>query len=61
VKQNKNCFRNLQSKVKSCEDPLKWWKVYEEQFHVVGYLACQILDIVGSQIEVELIFFIVWI
>ncbi len=55
------CFQNLQSEVKSCEDPLKWWKVHEAQFHVVGYLVHQILGIVVSQIEVEHIFFIVGI
>jgi hypothetical protein len=30
------------------EDPLNWWEAHEAQFPIVGYLAHQILSIVGS-------------
>lgn len=45
------CFQNLQLVTKSCENPLKWWKAHKAQFLILGYLTCQILDIVESQIE----------
>jgi hypothetical protein len=51
----------LQLEAKSCEDPLKWWKVHEAQLPIVRYLVHQILGIVGSQIEVKRIFSIVGI
>ena len=41
---------------KSAEKPLEWWKLHEGQFPTVGYLARQILGIVGSQIEIERVF-----
>jgi hypothetical protein len=37
--------------VESCEDPFKWWKMHELKFLIVGYVANQILGIMGSQIE----------
>jgi hypothetical protein len=61
VKQELACFKNLLLVVKFGEDPLKWWKAHEVQFLVIGYLACQILGIVRSQIEVEQFFSIVGI
>jgi hypothetical protein len=44
-------FQNLQLIAQSCKDPLKWWKTNEVQFPIVGFLACQILGTMGSQIE----------
>ncbi len=31
----------------------QWWEKYETMFLIVGFLACQILNIVGSQIQIE--------
>jgi hypothetical protein len=61
VQQELSCFKILLLVAKSCEDPLKWWKAHEVQFLVIGYLACQILGIVKSQIEVKQFFSIVGI
>jgi hypothetical protein len=38
------------------EGPLNWWKHNEAKFPNVGFLACQYLGILGSQIETERIF-----
>jgi len=46
-------FLFLESTIRSKvlhENPLKWWKVHEAQFVVVGYLVHQILGIVWNQI-----------
>jgi hypothetical protein len=37
----------------------QWWEKCEYIFCMVGFLACQILGIVGSQIEIERIFSLV--
>jgi hypothetical protein len=34
----------------TCVDPLAWWWIHENQFPNVGFLAKQILKILGSQI-----------
>jgi hypothetical protein len=33
----------------TCVDPLAWWWIHENQFPNVGFLAKQILKILGSQ------------
>jgi hypothetical protein len=43
--------------VKNIKNPLQWWEKPESRFFAIGFLAKQILKIVGSQIEIELIFF----
>jgi hypothetical protein len=30
----------------------QWWEKYETMFFIVGFLACQILNIAGSQIQI---------
>ncbi len=39
-----------------CKDPLAWWRAHEVHYSCVGFVARQILDIVGSQIEAERVF-----
>ncbi len=39
-----------------CKDPLAWWRAHEVHYSYVGFVARQILGIVGSQIEVERVF-----
>ncbi len=41
------------------QSPLVWWKTHEPQFPNVGFLARQILGILGSQIKIECMFSIV--
>ncbi len=38
---------------KDIKCPLQWWEKHETMFPIIGFLACQILNIVGSQIEFE--------
>jgi hypothetical protein len=38
---------------KNTKCPLQWWGKHEAMFPIVGFLAHQILSIVGSQIEIE--------
>ncbi len=40
----------------ACVDPLALWCIHEIQFPNVGFLAKQILGILGSQIEIECVF-----
>jgi hypothetical protein len=40
----------------ACVDPLACWCIHETQFPNVGFLAKQILGILGSQIEIECVF-----
>ncbi len=35
----------------------QWWGKHEAMLPIVGFLACQILGIVGSQIETKIFFF----
>jgi hypothetical protein len=39
-----------------CKDPLAWWRAQERHFYYVGFVVCEILGIVGSQIEAERVF-----
>ncbi len=41
--------------------PLQWWQKHESMFPPMGFLAHQILDIVGSQIKIERIFHLSYI
>jgi hypothetical protein len=34
-------------------DLLSWWQFHEKHFPNVGFLAKQILEIIGSQIKIE--------
>ncbi len=47
--------------MKEIKCPLQWWEKNETMFPIVGFLACQILGIVGSQIETEMIFSLIGI
>jgi hypothetical protein len=51
-------FRHYQMDPKNIKCLFQWWGKYEAMFPTIGFLACQILDIVGSQIETERIFFL---
>jgi hypothetical protein len=39
-----------------CKDSLAWWRAHEVHYSYVGFVAPQILDIVGSQVETERVF-----
>ncbi len=41
---------------KDIKCPLQWWGKHETMFPIVGFLACQILGIVRSQIETKISF-----
>jgi hypothetical protein len=46
-------FRRFQVDVKYIKYPLEWWVKHKFLFQIVAFLACQILGIVGFQIEIE--------
>jgi hypothetical protein len=50
-------FKRFHVDVKDIKNTLQWWEKHESRFHIVGFLAKQILGIVGSQIETKRIFF----
>ncbi len=52
-------FKHYQMDVKEIKCPLKWWEKHESMFLIIGYYVKQILKIVGSQIEIEKIFFLI--
>ncbi len=54
-------FRIHQSDVKDIKCPLQWWQTHEAMFLILGFLARQILGVVGSQIETKRIFSLVGI
>ncbi len=43
---------------KDIKCPLQWWGKHEAMFLIVGFLACQVLGIIRSQIEIERIYFL---
>jgi hypothetical protein len=47
--------------VKDIKCPFQWWQKHEAMFFTIGFLAQQILEIVGSQIETKRIFSLVGI
>jgi hypothetical protein len=50
-------FKHYQVDVKNIMCLLQWWEKNESMFPTIGFYARQILRIVGSQIEIERIFF----
>jgi hypothetical protein len=52
-------FRCYQVDVINIKCPLQWWEKHENMFPTSGFCARQILEIVGSQIEIERIFSLV--
>ncbi len=38
------------------KDPQAWWRAHEVHFSYVGFVAQQILGIIGSQIEAKRVF-----
>jgi hypothetical protein len=46
-------FKEYQVHVKEIKCPLQWWQKQESMFPTMGFLAQQILSIVGSHIEIE--------
>jgi hypothetical protein len=44
-------FKHYQVDPKNIKCPLQWWGKHEAMFLTFGFLACQILSIIGSQIE----------
>jgi hypothetical protein len=61
VKEQLTHFKIKKIIEEECKDPLAWWRAHEVHYSYVGFVARQILDIVGSQIEVERVFNIVGI
>jgi hypothetical protein len=51
VKEQPTHFRTKKVNEEECKDLLAWWRTHEVHFSYVGFIACQILGIVGSQIE----------
>jgi len=49
-------FKYYQIDPKEIKCPFQWWGKDEAMFPIVCFLACQILGIVGSQIEIERFF-----
>jgi hypothetical protein len=49
-------FKRYQVDSKEIKYPLQWWAKHEAMFPIIVFLACQILGIVKSQIEIERIF-----
>jgi hypothetical protein len=47
--------------VKEIKCPFQWWEKHENMFPTIKFHICQILGIVGSQIETERIFSLVGI
>jgi len=43
---------------KKTKDPLLWWSKHEGQFLMITHLTRAILDILGSQIKMKIIFYI---
>jgi hypothetical protein len=54
-------FKHYQMDLKDIKCLLQWWGKHEAMFFIVGFLPCQILSIVGSQIETKRIFSLVGI
>jgi len=50
-------FKHYQVDPKNIKCAFQWWAKHEAMFPIVGFLACQILGVVGSQIETKRIFF----
>jgi hypothetical protein len=53
VKEQLNHLKIKKVIEEQCKDPLAWWRTHKVQFSYVGFVARQILGIVGSQIEAK--------
>jgi len=51
-------FTHFQMDPKNIKCLFQWWGKYETMFPTIGFLACQIFNIVGSQIETKRFFFL---
>jgi hypothetical protein len=49
-------FRHYKLNVKDIRCPLQWWEKHGSMFPIIGFCVGQILGMVGSQIEIEIIF-----
>jgi hypothetical protein len=49
-------FWHYQGNVKDSKCPLEWWKKHGTMFFVIAFLTWKIHDIVGSRIEIKIIF-----
>jgi len=56
VKRELLIFKRYQLDVKDIKCLLEWWQKHEAMFLIVRFLAQHSLGIVGSQIEIEMIF-----
>jgi hypothetical protein len=61
VKEQFTHFKIKKGIEEECKDPLAWWRAHGVHYSYVEFVACQILGIVGSQIEVKRVFSIVCI
>ncbi len=52
-------LQRFQMDAKNIKCPSEWWENHESMFLTIGFLACQILKIVGSQIEIKKVFSLV--
>ncbi len=43
-------FKHYQMDPKNIKCPIQWWRKYKAMFPIIGFLAHQILNIIGSQI-----------
>ncbi len=50
-------FMKFQMDAKDIKCPFQWWEKHESMFLTIGFLACQILIIIDSQIKTKKIFF----
>jgi hypothetical protein len=51
VEEQFNHFKVKKIIEEEAKNPLGWWRVHEAQFSYLGFVAQQIMGIVGSQIE----------
>ncbi len=56
VKEQLTHFRVKKVTNDECKNPLAWWRTQEGHLLYVKFVACQILEIVGSHFEVERVF-----
>jgi hypothetical protein len=58
IKRELLIFKRYQLDVKNIKCPLQWRQKHETMFSTIRFLAQQIFGIVGSQIEIEMIFYL---
>jgi hypothetical protein len=54
-------FKHYQVDPKNIKYFLQWWGKHEAMFPTIVFFTCQILSIIGSQIEIERISFLAFI